>query len=74
MLGATTPVGFCTLDVKPPGPVQLKGVVEPTELKLNVPPMHTGPLFAALAEKHGKLQSNVAPPEVIGIKLVSLTN
>lgn len=44
----TVSVGFCNVDVKPPGPVH-DHAVAPLELALNVtvPPAHTGPLFVA---------------------------
>ena len=49
-------------------------MVEPTDVKLKVPPIQTGPLLPASAEKHGKLQSNVAAPAAIVVKFVSFTN
>ena len=46
---ATLTVGFCTFDANPNGPVQL--YVAPTTVlavKLNIPPLQTGPLLLAV--------------------------
>jgi hypothetical protein len=43
------PVGFCWLEVKPPGPVHEKIVPLPLAKRLTDPPVHAGPLLVAFA-------------------------
>ena len=50
MVTVGTSVGFCTVELNPPGPVQDHDVA-PVEFAFNVtePPEHIGPLFVGAA-------------------------
>src|SRR4051812_42020872 len=47
------PVGFCCVEVKPPGPVQEYTVPLPLAKRLTVEPAQAGPLFVAFANGAG---------------------
>src|SRR5207302_7800216 len=66
------PVGFCSEDVKPPGPVQEKIEPVPVAKRLPVDPAQAGPLLAAVANGaavSGQTTSTVAMPLIEAVTI-----
>ena len=67
-----TPVGFCCVDVKPPGPVQEKFEPLPEAKRLTEPPAQAGPLFEAFGNGAGpggqvKMTGIAAVPVMVAV-------
>src|SRR4051812_29574461 len=66
------PVGFCCVEVKPPGPVHEKTEPLPVAKRLTVAPAQAGPLFVAFANGAGpggqrKITVVAAVPVIDGV-------